>query len=146
MTPELYTLLGALGSGLLLGLANIVASWRKNKAEAIHFDAETERSKEEASKEHAEATALITQAASSIIEQLQANARIAQSQFDQVAALLEATKKDLHDTREELAQARHELSLLRKEVAALREYVRHLGGDPDNPPPQFGFPPLPPEI
>lgn len=148
MTPELYTLIGALGSGLLLGVANIIANWRKNKAEAAHIEAETERGWHDSNKDQAEATALITQAASSIIEQLQGNAKIAQDQFHQVSMLLEATKQDLKDTRNELAQARNELRLLRNEVGQLREYVKHLGGDPDNPPPNlgFGFPPMPPEV
>jgi chromosome segregation ATPase len=139
----LYTIIGAVGSGLVLGIANIVANRRKVKAETTQIEAETHHIEDEAfrtrtsTKDQAEATALIAQAASTMIDQLQESVHLAQAQFTQVSDLLEVTKKDLTETR-------RELSLLRTEVRQLREYVRHLGGDPDNLPEHFGHPPSPP--
>lgn len=127
MDPQLYTLIGATASAVLIAILNALFNRKKNNAET--------------GKEQAEATSLITNAATSIIGQLQENAKTAQIQFEQVSEMQALTRMELEETRVELQLARDELKLLRGEINSLREYVRHLGGDPDNPPSTFGHPP-----
>lgn len=135
-SPELATALGLAASGLAVALVNYFSNRKKNSAES--------------GRGTAEAANIITTAASTIITELQNNAREATKAYQEAVkmasvrhaelqAQLEEAQVERHRIAElaelmqsELEQARAEIRQLREEVDDLRKVVRHLGGDPDN--------------